>query len=206
MKIQNVRNKFKPKLAIRTSENPTKDISIAFIANLLYHFFGKEATFIEEKQLARILNVNHRAMRPWLAEVGVRNYGKYYNQRDLADVILEAIQGMESDPTIDGNWLVWANSFCLGDFDMFGDEPREVYIIRRPQIDGSVKWSINVENPGWVMGKNFQWIYEPPPSQRNKEFMETYRYDTKEEAIKYFVAARETTMEPIILTYNTDYK
>lgn len=206
MKVQSINKKFKPKLAIRTAENPTRDISIVFIVNLLYHFFGTEATFIEEKQLARILNVNYRAMRPWLAEVGVRNHGKYYNQRDLANVILEAVQGMESDPSIEGNWLTWANSFCLGDFDMFFGEPREVYIIRRPQIDGSVKWSINVENPGWVMGKNFQWVWEPQPSDRTKEFIEIYRYDSKEEAIKYFVAAREATTEPIVLTYNFDYK
>lgn len=64
------------------------------------------------------------------------------------------------------------------------DSRHRVKLVRTPH-QGGVRWAIR-NSFGEVLGKDEWWIEEPSPSNRDEAFFQKYRWDTAEEALKYW--------------------
>lgn len=136
-------------------------------------------------ELAAKLGIKQRELRVLMGAARVRQDNR---RRWVTDEVVEVLQnaldgGAVYDP-LKEQWSEWATTFCLGELDLFAGTPQKVYIKALNQLDGSVKWSVSTpETNGWCLTKDLEWIYEPKPSDRNEQYFQNTRYNSKGEAL-----------------------
>lgn len=73
------------------------------------------------------------------------------------------------------------NSYLL----LYSGSRRRILLERMP-YSGGARWAIRNEHTNTVLGKDDRWEYEPSPSNRDDAFYQKYRWDTAEEALKFW--------------------
>ena len=136
-------------------------------------------------ELAAKLGVKQRELRVLMGAARVRQDSR---RRWVTDEVVEVLQnaldgGAVYDP-LKEQWSEWATTFCLGELDLFNEGPQNVYIKAQPQWNGSLKWAVvTPETNGWCLTKDLEWIYEPKSSDRDDEYFQNTRYNSKGEAL-----------------------
>ena len=79
------------------------------------------------------------------------------------------------------DWLVMATEFTLGKVKTKHCE-RVVQLKVREQIDGGIKWIVQLDNSYCLNKYDGNCYLEPSPSNRSDKFIEATRFGTKEAA------------------------
>jgi len=80
------------------------------------------------------------------------------------------------------NWLEKAVVFDMG-FCPYHNRP--IKIEKTSQVLDIQKWAFRMQE--WVLTKEGEFIYEPLPSSRTPLFLELSRFDSPEEAYKFYL-------------------
>ena len=197
-------NRKKVKSAEFNGDQATVDVARGLGADHIRHvMIYQKNTFFEAESVAKKMNASLAFFKQWAKDKNVRSVNGYYNLRDVGALLIAALYETQSLGGLTGNWSTWGTQFFLGKYDIFANaEARPIYIIARPQNDETVKWSINAQlDPGWALTKDMEWIFEPPPSERTADYINSTRYDTKEAALKHFVAFKDHLIDSGIFYY-----
>ncbi len=81
-------------------------------------------------------------------------------------------------------WLERATKFDLGKCIFYN---RPISIESRYQIDGARKWVLKMQE--WVLSKSGDFVWEPIPSGRTNDFIESTRFDSPDECHSFWLSA-----------------
>ena len=79
------------------------------------------------------------------------------------------------------------DGYTINEIQLYGggqDDVASVVLQRRRQLNGPDRWSVN--DRGSVLDKDGDWAFDPSPSSRTDEYLETTRFATPDEAIAFW--------------------
>lgn len=161
-----------------------QSLSLSLAKKRIQKWIGWSRT-LSSSELAAKLEIKQSKLRELMGAARVRQDSR---RRWVTDEVVEVLQnaldgGAVYDP-LKEQWNEWATTFCLGELDLFEDGPQKVYIKAMPQRDGSVKWAVvTPETNGWCLTKDLEWLWEPKPGDRDHEYFQNTRYNSKGEAL-----------------------